>query len=664
MTSAIVLARRLRWNRAVDGQPRPQPVVVLLGPVGSGKSFTLTSMEEDCGDAVVHARIDFSNDRQPLGEEPASTVEALAQLADKLTRKWPARGVPRFVRFTLGLIAARAALDSEHHGREAEALRALIGDFAHDPGAGQGEPTGGGDAATATVAEILPRLARELSRRPLNAVREWRAGIPGVDGDTFLDELVSLNQQADADPVSLTAWLTAAFLADVRESHPRLAKPDPRSPCVCGVANGRRHLHNWVLLLDNIDHGFGEQFLTDFQAARDRQSLDVQGDPDPLLIIASSGRWHYEWEDNWRPVWKPEPYPPDRQRTVAYCHDASYDHWIESGGQGSPPRYYPVLLESLSDRETARILGVRESDKRREFAQQATGGLPSAVVGTVAPLLAERGLKDGARDVLVPQAALDGEDGDKEDAWLERLNELRLTRRVQDINIRDFVTAAPYATAPWLMPADAQDVLPSPVGRIITELRTALWVIVPRGGRNVRLHPWVARTLISALAARPVGTENCYDAQFESFLAHVRSGHDETHEMYCRLAREQFTVVVDFFKEKFDTEPHRDWLDRLELVTSAPDNMLQSKDRATLFEELIEQRNQSQSGGPPEDRPEVGNTVARLVAAKWLAANPFAAPDPNQKSTIVNGYRDLRPLSSRADMSALSTALRAAENRL
>ena len=669
MTNAILLARRLRRNRAVGERPRPQPVVVLLGPVGSGKSFTLTSMAEDCGDAVVHARIDFSNDEQPADEEPASTVEALAQIAGKLSRKWPSRGAPRFPRFTLGLIAARAALGAENHGREAEALRTLIGEATHDPGADHSDASGGGPAATRTVAEALPRLVAEAGRRPLNAVKEWRAGIPGVDGDSLLDELVSLNQQAEADFVSLTAWLAAAFLADVRESHPRLARPDPRSRCACGDSDGRRHLHNWVLMLDNIDHGVGEQFLSDLQAARDRQSLDIPGDPDPLLIIASSGRWNYEWEDNWRPVWKPEPYTQDGQRTVVYCREAGYDHWSAGGSPDSLPRYYPVLLESLADRETARILGVRESDKRCEFAQRATGGLASAVVGTVAPLLKERGLKEGARDVLVPQAALEREhekgegeeEEERESAWLDRLNELRLTRRVPDINIKDFVTAAPYATAPWLMPDDAQDMLPSQVGRIITELRTALWVIVPKGSRRVSLHPWVARTLISALAARPVNAADCYAAQFDSFLKHVRSVHDETHEMYCRLAMEHFTVVVNFFKERFDAEPHRDWLDRLELVTSAPDNMLQSKDRATLFGELIQQRNHL---GPQDDRPEVGNTVARLVAAKWLAANPFAAPDPNQKSIIVNGYRDLSPLSSRADVSALSAAHRAAEGRL
>lgn len=60
--SSVLLTRRLLWNRALGGQPRPQPVVVLLGPVGSGKSAALKSISGACGAEVVHALVDFHHD--------------------------------------------------------------------------------------------------------------------------------------------------------------------------------------------------------------------------------------------------------------------------------------------------------------------------------------------------------------------------------------------------------------------------------------------------------------------------------------------------------------------------------------------------------------------------------------------------------------------------
>lgn len=671
MTSATLLARRLRWNRAVGEDLRPQPVVVLLGPVGSGKTSALDSMEADCGDSVVHARIDFSDDDQPPGAAPASTIEALAQLADKLSRKWPARGTPRFARFTLGLIASQTKLEHGAPERDRETLTGLIGDFSRRPDADEEE-------TAMTLVAIMPRLVRAVGRRSLNQAGQRPSDIPEDDGATLLDVLVSLNRQMTSDPDGMTAWLASAFLADVRDSHPRMAKPDPRSPCVCDNRDQRRHLHNWVLLLDNIDDGAGIRFLNDLRMARDLHLRSKPGDHDALLMIATSGRWNYDWGEDWRPVWLPEPDTPDRARTVVCCPDAGYKHW-EGPNQDVPPRHYPVLLEPLEISETARVLGVNRSDTRCVFVQRATRGLPSMVT-VLAQHLKGKKLRPGARDTL---ALLDGVGRKGEEAWLDRLRDLRLTRHVLDIPLREFVTAAPYATAPWLMPADAEELLPrSQVGRIITELRTALWVIAPGEGRGLdthtQLHPWLARTLTSALAARPSGTDSGYTQLFEKFLINVESTHHEVaHEMYCRLALGWFTDVVESFKETFDTEPHAEWIRRLELVTSAPDDLSTAKDRATLFQELIEQMTRGTSeensddrpGGypvrQPDDRQAVGNIVARLVAAKWLAANPFAVPDPDQQAIIVNAYRELPPLSRRGDVGALySAARRASEDRL
>ncbi|MGB6163840.1 MAG: hypothetical protein WCF33_12110 [Pseudonocardiaceae bacterium] len=57
--SSVLLIERLLWNRALGGPARPQPVVVLLGPAGSGKSAALTSISRACGAGVVHALVNL-----------------------------------------------------------------------------------------------------------------------------------------------------------------------------------------------------------------------------------------------------------------------------------------------------------------------------------------------------------------------------------------------------------------------------------------------------------------------------------------------------------------------------------------------------------------------------------------------------------------------------
>ena len=648
VTSAALLARRLRRNRAVKEDSRPQPVVVLLGPVGSGKSFALDLMEADCGAAVVHAKIGFQRDH------PTNTTEVLAQIARDLSKDWPARGSAKFTRFVLCLIAVYAKLDRVSPESDKKDLQGMM--IAAEQGRDIADGFPGG------VKTTLPTLMRTVRRRSLDKSRKWHLDIPDLEGTAPLDALLWLNEQVTEDPGSLGSWLTAAFLADVRENHPRMARPDPGSPCVCGGEDRRRHWHNWVLLLDDIDHGAGGQFLKDLSIARDRGLRRDSKAYDPLLVIATSGQWNHDWGVEWRPVWIPEPNSPDRVRTVVRCREASYRHWY--GGQDpdtAPAWHYPVLLEPLDISETARILDVKESSRKCALIHRATRGLPAAVM-RLDPLL-QGDLGAGNRNALFPP---DDSAVQEEDRWLDRLSELELTRHLPDVDLRKFVTAAPYEIVPWLMSTEEKGVLPRPeVGRILTELRTALWVVAPGERRGVvdhtELHPWVSRTLALALAARPRESARGYTEQFEEFLEDAKIVNDQTRKLYCQMALGWFTNVVEFFRDTFDQEPHGNWSEQLELVTTAPDNLPSDQDRASLFQGLIDQWVRSQ----PDSQSVVGNVVARLVAAMWLGANPFSVEDRDQQLVIQNSFRELVVLSRRPDVSALYVAARrAAEDRL
>jgi hypothetical protein len=173
----------------------------------------------------------------------------------------------------------------------------------------------------------------------------------------------------------MTAWLTSAFLADVRENHQRMSAPELRSPCKCVNPERKRHLHNWIVLLDNLDHGADFQFLADLSTARERH-LRQHDEHDPLLIIGTSGRWHPEWEKDWHPPWKSAEGKSKRVRIVPRCRDASYQHWADDSAPVERPwaRHYPTLLEPLAIDETAQILDSGPYSRESVLVQRATGG--------------------------------------------------------------------------------------------------------------------------------------------------------------------------------------------------------------------------------------------------------------------------------------------------
>ncbi len=650
LSSASMLAQRLLWNRALGARPRLQPVVVLLGPVGAGKTWALRSISGDCGDGGVHALFDFE------GIRPATTVEVLTRIAFDLSRRWRARRLARFTRFTLGLIAVQASLDGMSREQAKEKLRVSIEDGTRNLRGDRvavfvrslADSATRANVLTAPVAEtikmLLPALIQSIARRGLRKAKLWLADLPEAEGAPLLDALVQLNRNGREQPAAMTAWLAAAFLADVRENHPRMAVPDPRSRCACDNPERLRHWHNWVLLLDNIDHRGGTEFVSDLVAARERHLRRHPDDHDGLLIIATSGRWNPDWESDWRAPWLPVPDRHARARTVPRHRQAGYEDWgAESAHEHPRPKHYPVLLEPLSIDETSRLLGTSEFDPVCILVQRATGGLPAAVRACAA-LLQGREPRPGARDLLsASDPATAGAD-----LWRSRLNDVQLGQHLPDISLDEFVGAAPFATAPWLVPAGATSLIARPrVGQILTELRTALWV------DDTELHPWVGRTLVSALARWEPGPGHpSYSRQFEALLNDPDTISDPARRAYCQLALGQISKVVDAFEASFDKDPHQDWIDRLRLVARAPDDRPFDHDCAELYRELVNADIQI----APQGRSPAGNIITRLVAVSWLAANPFAMPDPEQTDIIVNSYRGLPALSRRPDVAALLVA--------
>jgi hypothetical protein len=646
------------WSRRVDEQTTPQPVVILLGPTGSGKTFALNSISQDCGGAIVHAQFDFSHTEQ------SSTVEVLTRASFDFSRKWPRRGTPDFTRFTLGLVAVQADLDGLSRQQAIDKLRELINRLIRNYRADRLAELVGNLVQAAVKGNLLPAplgaivtlalpvLINGLSRKSIDAAQKWHSDIPQAQGATPLDALVTLNQQARLQPAVMVGWLTSAFLADIRDSQPRLAKPDPRSDCACPNKSTGRHYHNWLLLLDNLDHPGGVEFVEDLLAARERHLHLHPGQHDALLVIGTSGRWHDVLTTGWRPPWQARPLAPDGLHTVPCAPDASYRHWSQL-----EPRtpHYPVRLEPLTIDETARLLASDELATGTKLAQRMTSGLPAAL-RVVAPLVTGPSPASGARDLLLRPVDADLADGRTAELelWRSRLAASRVTGNLAGLSIDDVILAAPFATAPWLVPGTVTLPMPN-VGRILTELRAALWVTAPTHGGGTadyaELHPWISRALVSALAARG---DSAYENQFKTLLADPDTHADPARTAYCQLALGRVSEVIALFEETFNEGPHRDWVDRLRLVTRAPDNRPPQRNTYSLYQQLIQQDNRKKPG---EHRP-VGNIVRRLIIARWLSANPFAAPDPDLRTVIAAAYSELPHWSRQPDVAALEHAAR------
>lgn len=656
LSSTTRIVRELLYRERSE-PPRPLPVLMFVGPVGAGKTHAMRTLSRDCGAGVVHAFFDFERVRvDGLRQRTPTTVEVLAQLAFLLSRRWRARPRVRFTRFTLGMVAVDTPLDGLTREQAEDRMRRAIREFAQRPRIAELanrilDPVTDvmmshfdlvGDSMADTIKKILPDLVRGAARRRLGHALRFHSGVDNAEGANHVDALIKLS---GLDTDAMTDWLVDAFLADVRAGYPRAATVDLRNRCTCENPATPRHLHNWVLLLDNVDHPAGETFVADLVAARERHLQRRPGDHDPLLLVGTSGRWERKWETSWRPPWQAE---PDHRTAVPVCRAASYQHWsgtVTDARRRSP--FYPVLLEPLTIDETAGELGVNRHDPLSQLVHRASGGLPAAV-RAIAPLVADAAPVPGARDVLGPDP----------DLWRTRLAEIWRPRPAPDgppAGVDDLISAASFATAPWLVPADAESIVTHPrLGQLLTELRTSLWVTAPvDGGATAdyaQLHPWFAGTLISALTARTDGQGlRSYADLFTDLLEDPDTAGDPVRTAYCALALGRVGVVVSDFTATFDTEPHRGWTSRLRLVTQAPDNLPVDRRGAALYEELVTQHVNTTR---PERDP-IGNVVTRLVIATWLATNPVAMPDPVLRDVIADSYQALRRLSRRPDVGDL-----------
>ncbi|ALG08789.1 hypothetical protein [Kibdelosporangium phytohabitans] len=617
-------------------------MIVLLGPVGAGKTAALDAVERDMSWGVVHARYDFGAERTAGTGVPA-TNEILIRLVYALSQRWRNRRKPGFLRFSIALIAISATLEHKNRDADRARLSAFVDEFHAALGETAVQAVVNRVADAAETAELLdpslidlirrlfPVVVRPVRRQLRRAMKDL-ADFPQTQGGDVLDALVALN---GLSAVQQTERLLLAFLGDIRENHRRMARPERGGPCKCADGTQGKHVHNWVALLDDIHLPGGQQFLADLDNAREQLP---HGTHDPLLVIATSGRWSDEFTE-WLPPWR-HAGTDDGLRPLTTLRKAGYGDW-----ENASSKFYPLSLDPLKPDDIAEILRADRESSEVKFVVRATNGLPLAVT-YLAMHLRDRSVEPGARDVLgVDQAPY------------PRLAALRLTGHVDGVSIEDFVTATPFATAPWLIPVSTEGRADQPlVGVILTELRTSLWVAALSDAQAITpnravLHPWVEMNLVAALSRRD-GGQPTYVDQFTLLRDDPDTRNDPVRRAYGMCALGQIAEVVAFFDEQFDKIPHRAWLERFLLVVRAPNALPPTAGCLASHDEVVMVATAADPAGT-----EVRNSIARLVAAGWLLQDRSSAREPALDSVIVAALTHLANNSRQGDIQPLQKAI-------
>lgn len=555
------------WNGRA-GHADPLPVIVLVGPRGSGKTSTLTWLGY-LGSHRPHAYYDFGS------AAPRRPHEVAGRLAYGLSYRIPRQPALLFPRLTLGLVVVdpTLSLDENDSKRARNQLRQAL----HGPR----EPHAVGDHFAGVTgllqdlnvlripgAGLLASLIRQPPRVPLSVSR--RTGLNWYAGPLSpLDELIALNQLAKspaaADQTAVDRRLCKAFLADLRGEYAR---------------SGRDR--NSVVLLDNIDAESGREFLDLLVELR-----EAAEESDPLLVVAGAS------DVGGIPgLFAHGPagvriQPPER---------AGYADWRAAVPQPPPDgswRWYCVRLRDLTGGEVAQ-LGARITEQLPEAPALIHGlthghpwgvdrllGVATTLVGRDDADILLRGIVSDPPASATGSLAVPAAD--------DEIRRFLLTDLTDDQHAAMVACCAPRAFDS-AFDAGLLDLFDTHTRNTVDRVMgTRLWLVDPtpedagaRGGRGSGylerahprplpsrpvLHPWLRLLLLQELARTP-GQWDTVHEQLRTWQ--VSHGHP-LEAQYHALALHRIDDVVDHLARGLVNLSDTDaWLYELYTITAAP----------------------------------------------------------------------------------------------
>lgn len=639
---AVALIRELVARPDVRGRPsnRAMPLLVVEGAGGSGKSELLAATAELMEQRIPYARLD-------LGSVRASTVpEILSALAFELSRWCRGYGRLTFPRLMLARLAMTETLDQN----DPTAARALLRDRIVRQRGVDGTVAVLKDAADELLAALPARPTvplSSISRLVIGAARasaRWNLAGRLVLGKHFawfgrhyaasgkpIDALAALSLLARApvtstDQDAIDAILIAAFLADLRESFAGVRRSAGRQSLGCAV------------LLDNADAKPAITFLAAMAEAR----LQPGGAGVPLAVVAATSG-------------KLTGRVPAAQRAPFVAEDVTFERFAARAGR--PPRsaWMRCVLDPLTEEEAAKLirragLGVTSNEHLVHLLHRATGGWPRDTSLLLDPVR-QHPVTGGPADHVDLGATLRHVDPDVAGPTPQAAVAASLLAGVPTGLHEALETcAAARDNDRALQLATQSDLLSGHDLQQVQRYAPLLW----RAGAPVLLR----RLLLRRLARRPARWSAVHTWLWEDHLRDPArlvpdSVRDHTQEgaLYHRLASGDVVGVARQIAEDWlDKLPGGELLAMLDVVTSAPNPL----DHRTSPADLLLAVSGTLS---PADRP--GTPLAKLIAARWIADDPFAGVDRAPLHLCIStGYTTLADYCPRGAEALLTEAQR------
>ncbi|MFF3225683.1 hypothetical protein ACFYV7_23005 [Nocardia suismassiliense] len=626
-----------------NGRSRNLPVVVALGPRGTGKTALLREVECRC-ERIPHAYLDFErSEREPR--------EVLGELAFELSKHWKQFGRLAFPQLWLCLLIVGSTLHTRADNRR-EAIRQLRKIVSDTQPIEQnrtgivelvqstGTATSGLPLWAAPAADGLLRGLGWFGRRRLlrNVPR-----LPGAQGSS-VDVLIDLAKWANDDRADVRDDVDAiffeAFLHDLRRAYAGF--------------NGSRRTLNCIVLLDNVHTPAGRKFLLALQEARRR----VPGESDPMVVFASSRTWIPYWSDSWhRPgahrFHNDDDTRPREHRTgdipwpsPRTPSDIDAD-WPDTDSRECP--WNPWYLLDLSRLTTEAIAdladdvvgqGMHADRWITDFTRGLTAGHPGGTVEVLTALARsdDRERPTTARKIFdspLPQPVSETE-------TVESTVRERARGLLRDFGPpparRDLVTVSAARNVDMLYRPEVLDSA-VPNGELLLEtLRNQLWIREEFGrGPDLAINPWLRRILLQELADRPDTDPRDWTRTHTLCRDIYRRDGQEAAAHYHDLALGDLGAVVGYLGRpfesngaEFDVPAAAAWLSDLDLITSAPNCLGGTAAPIDQVAELV----RGNGLGPD-------NTLAWLVACLWVSNDLVADPERALNHTIENEFRQL-----------------------
>lgn len=612
---------------------KDQPVLVVEGTRGSGKTALLDRLDARLDQVTPYARIDFERNAQiPPHRILVALIFALSRHCDDLALQFP--------RFITGRFVMQLKLDKVNRDRARNKVRTALDQEQIPPNLAAILRQAATGVLGYVQQQIMPvpmqplldplippaanRVARWLRRRsePLGRFRDWYGhrgvGLTRDPNDVLVDLNTWARRTEDTEAQQrLNDLLCDAFLADLSEGFPT-----------------GKDLRKAVILLDNIDTEAGATFVD--VLVRTRRIRIAKGlSPGPLLAVATS-RGNY---------------------LAARSLDEQLDlpsNLDQSGlPDGTGRSWYRYALPDLDVDHVHSMVGavqLRDGNTERltSMIYQLTNGHPEATRLLLTTVSGNPGLRDN------PAALLREPDGDaKAETVLARLVTRLLGGAASDPAERAaLVTCAAARTAVDAQNAARSDTLfPTGATNFANLVKPALWPIA--GGAGPRL---LRRLLLHELAAREDDRLPDWQTVFTELRDRCATTENPDAPLYYALAAGDLGSVATWLHNRLADSNADDWLAVLDRVVVAPLRVNYLPPAGSDITPTAKVRNLVTGIAVVPAPP---TALCRLVAALQVMSDPLTdsrrrgldlqiAPDYETVASLFNSETDTEPLLRRA----------------